>query len=87
MPEYKYCILGFYGTAPCGNFPFWDGEVFTNEAAQKTVEMLEQKRLVEPNWRVETPYGMAQPICAYLLGEESGQIIWKLLPVGKEQAS
>jgi hypothetical protein len=39
---YHYCTLGFYGKPPIGNISFYDGEVFTLEAAQETVETLEQ---------------------------------------------
>ncbi len=76
MAVKHYCILGYYGdNAPIGIHPAWDGELFTEEAAQGTIRNIEHQQQFDPNWQVETPFGMCRPLRAYL---QSGRIIWEL---------
>ena len=72
-----YCTLGYYGQAPVGVHPAWDGELFTEQAAQETVNMLEQEQKNRPDWQVETPFGLCKPVRAYL---QHGRIVWELTP-------
>lgn len=72
------CTLGYYGNAPVGVHPSWDGELFTEQAAQETVNIVEAKRIEEPDRQIETPFGLCTSVRAYL---ESGRIIWQLAEV------
>jgi hypothetical protein len=79
---YHYCTLGFYGKPPIGNISFYDGEVFTLEAAQETVETIEQHQREHPDWIVDTAFGPCKSVRAYLQGGNvSGRILWQLEPV------
>jgi hypothetical protein len=61
-----------------GNVPCFDGEVFTLESAQKTVDMLERERQENPQKEIDTPYGKCRPMRAHL---QSGMIVWELAKI------
>ncbi len=70
-----YCTLGYYGSPSVGIHPAWDGELFTEGAAQGWVNCIEQVQQAHPSWRVATPFGMCIPRQAYL---QAGRIVWEL---------
>jgi hypothetical protein len=76
MKTYHTCILGYYGEEiPMGILPGWDGKLFTHEAAQQTVDLLEAERATHPEMHVTTPFGICVPVRAYL---DSCSILWEL---------